>query len=85
MFGSSSIVESFQCKKVVLLILEENKCIHSFIQSQKSKTTPKSRQNQMSELKENKKTKVIVLYEYTTKHLLTKSHTQTSPFGSQTL
>ena len=30
-------------------------------ESQKSKTTPKSRQNQMSELKENKK-KVVVLY-----------------------
>ena len=30
---------------------------------QKSKTTPKSRQNQMSELKENKKTIVVVLYE----------------------
>ena len=32
-------------------------------ESQKSKTTPKSRQNQMSELKENKKTKFVVLYE----------------------
>ena len=31
--------------------------------SQKYKTTPKSRQNQISELKEKKKTKVVVLYE----------------------
>ena len=33
------------------------------IGSKNSKTTPKSRQNQISELKENKKTKVVVLYE----------------------
>ena len=34
-----------------------------FGSKENSKTTKKSRQNQMSELKENKKTKVVVLYE----------------------
>ena len=41
----------------------ENNQKNKPFESQKSKTTPKSRQNQMSELKENKKTKVALLYE----------------------
>ena len=37
------------------------------IEPQKVKTTPKISQNQMSELKETKKMKIIALYEYTPK------------------
>ena len=37
---------------------------------QKAKTTPKSRQNQMSELKEPWEMKVVALYDYTPKQFL---------------
>ena len=40
---------------------------NSPIRPQKVKTTPKLSQNQMLELKETKKMKIIALYEWTTK------------------
>ena len=49
--------------------------------SQKFKTTPKSRQNQMPELKENKKTKVVVLMSRPQNISLQSPNPKNSPFG----